>query len=162
MPIGERARKAIDEGTPPTLRPPRTYYFHAIDRTMGQARHHQILKARMDVVSARLASRHFAVSKKLDQIQDWNLLAVQNGFRLKAMAAACAISERQLRRYFQDKFRVNPKLWLDTCRALAAVERLRAGDQAKKVSADLGFLQRSHFSRFLKRVHGATPKNVHS
>jgi len=87
-------------------------------------------------------------------------LAAQHGFRLKSLAAACGISERQLRRYFQSKFHINPKLWIDTCRATAAIEQLRAGDQAKKVSADLGFLQRSHFSKFLKRVHGATPRTV--
>lgn len=65
---------------------------------------------------------------------------------------------RQLRRYFQEQFGVSPKPWSDNLRLRGATEHLMKGMAAKTVSADFDFKQPSHFTKFVKRLAWATPR----
>jgi len=99
------------------------------------------------------------MSSRLDRITDWEMLGKQCGFSATRMAEQCGISTRQLRWYFQACRGFALKKWLDDLRAEAAVEMLERGEPVKSIAVDLGFKQRSHFSKFFKRVTGIAPSD---
>ena len=100
------------------------------------------------------------MSSRLDRITDWEMLAKQCEFSAKKMAERCGISTRQLRWYFQEyRGGFALKKWLDDLRAEVAAEMLEKGEPVKSIAVDLGFKQRSHFSKFFKRVTGIAPSD---
>jgi AraC-like DNA-binding protein len=99
------------------------------------------------------------MASRLDRVQNWEHLAREYGYQIPQIAKRQHVSERQLRRYFRRRFGVTAKEWLDTLRARDATEQLVRGDLVKTVSGDLNFKQRSHFSKFVKRVLGTPPSN---
>lgn len=94
---------------------------------------------------------------RLDRVTNWDAIAVKGEFQLKGMAKACGVSERQLRRYFQKSFGVNPKVWIDEKRLKLAIQFLSKGDLVKEASAGAKFKQASHFSKFFTRLRGCRP-----
>ena len=99
------------------------------------------------------------MSSRLERITDWEILAKECGFSAKNMGERCGISTRQLRWYFQEYRGFALKKWLDDLRAEVAAEMLEKGDPVKSIAVDLGFKQRSHFSKFFKRVTGIAPSD---
>lgn len=97
------------------------------------------------------------MASRLDRITDWEMIAEQCGFSAAKMAEQCGISTRQLRWYFRECRGFALKKWLDELRAEAAAKMLQNGDSVKSIAVDLGFKQRSHFSKFFKRVTGIAP-----
>jgi len=100
------------------------------------------------------------MSSRLDRIREWEELATNSEFSAAKMAETCGISTRQLRWYFRECRGRQLKKWLDDLRAQAAVERLRRGESVKSIAIELGFKQRSHFSKFFKRVTGHAPTDA--
>jgi AraC-like DNA-binding protein len=99
------------------------------------------------------------MSSRLERITDWEILAKECTFSAKKMAERCGISTRQLRWYFQEYRGFALKKWLDDLRVEVAAEMLEKGEPVKSIAVDLGFKQRSHFSKFFKRVTGIAPSD---
>jgi AraC-like DNA-binding protein len=97
------------------------------------------------------------MSWRLNLVKDWQALAVECHYSLDAMAKSCGVSARTLRRHFHVKFGVSPKAWIDQARAKSVAEQVLRGDLVKTAAADHYFKQRSHASKFFKRVTGSTP-----
>ena len=97
------------------------------------------------------------MASRLDLVQSWEHLAREYGYQIQEIAKHQHVSERQLRRYLRQRFGVTAKEWLDALRAHDAAEHLARGDLVKTVSGDLKFKQRSHFSKFVKRLLGTAP-----
>jgi len=99
------------------------------------------------------------MASRLDRITDWKSIAEQCGFSATKMAQQCGISTRQLRWYFREYRGLALKKWLDDLRVEVAAMMLQNGDSVKSIAVDLGFKQRSHFSKFFKRVTGTAPSS---
>src|SRR5581483_9701131 len=89
--------------------------------------------------------------------KDWKELAERARYDAKNLAALCRISSRQLQREFRRQLGRSPQDWLDEQRISAARRLLLAGEPLKKVAADLGFKQTSHFCRRFKSINKMTP-----
>jgi AraC family transcriptional regulator, transcriptional activator for feuABC-ybbA operon len=99
------------------------------------------------------------MSSKLDRVKDWGALANKCHYELCAVAKACSISERQLRRYFRKRYGITPKAWIDAQRVRVAAGHVLEGKAVKAIAIDLYFSQRSQFSKFFKRLKGTSPTN---
>ncbi len=97
------------------------------------------------------------MKSSLDAVSDWEQRLKQSGFGVAALAKACEISERELRRYIQDRFGVSAHNWIAVKRMEMARALLMDGKSVKQISSDLDFKQDSHFSREFRRFHGASP-----
>ena len=76
------------------------------------------------------------------------------------MANLCdriGVSERHLRRVFEDGIGISPKEWLRQERMVAARSLLREGSPIKEVAIDLGFTTAKMFSRDFQVFHGVKP-----
>lgn len=89
-------------------------------------------------------------------IQEWETLARKARFRPSAVAALCAISLRQLERYFESQFHQSPGVWCRQLRCRLARELLAQGWANKVVAAELGFTDSSHLCREFKRLTGSS------
>lgn len=67
------------------------------------------------------------------------------------------MSVRQLERDFDAELGRTPQDWLNEQRAIAARHLLLEGADVKNILKQLGFKQRSQFSRDFKRYHGVSP-----
>lgn len=67
------------------------------------------------------------------------------------------LSERHLRRVFEDGIGISPKDWMRQERMVAARSLLRSGSPIKEVAIDLGFTNSKMFSRDFQLFHGVTP-----
>jgi AraC-like DNA-binding protein len=99
------------------------------------------------------------VSKRLDRVEDWIAVAMRCEFRLEKMAKAFDVSERTLRRHFQERFGITPKEWRDAKRLEIALARLSGGNQVKSASGDTKFKHPEALSAFIKRQTGSSPKD---
>ena len=100
------------------------------------------------------------MSSHLDNVKDWEEQAVRAKYRVSTLAKMCSITERQLRRYFQEKFRSAPYAWI-TKRRLKRIKSLLVQDVAiKQLAIDAGFSQTSNFSRLYKKFYGTTPSST--
>jgi AraC-like DNA-binding protein len=97
------------------------------------------------------------MSSRLDRITDWDAVIVKCDFKLRKMAKKCGVSERTLRRYFRDHFRVRAKEWRDARRLEMAFLGLVGGEQIKAASIKLKFKHPENFSAFIKRQTGRRP-----
>ena len=84
-------------------------------------------------------------------------VARESGFQLSAVCSRIGISERHLRRIFDNGLGINPKEWLRNERMVAARALLREGAQVKEVALTLGFTSSKVMSREFQQVHGVTP-----
>ena len=96
---------------------------------------------------------------RLDRVKDWDAVAIECHFHVHAVALKFHVTDRQLERYFQKRFGITPKAWMDEKRIDIAIEHLLNGDPVKVVASDLRFKQRPAFSNFFKRLKGTAPTN---
>ena len=87
----------------------------------------------------------------------WITLAQASKFNAATFAKLCRISTRQLRRYCHDRFGRSTQEWLDEQRMIAAGYLLKQLRCVKTVAIELGFKQRTHFSRQFKQHYGLPP-----
>jgi transcriptional regulator GlxA family with amidase domain len=99
------------------------------------------------------------MASRLDRVKDWDTVAIECHFQVHTMALKYHVTDRQLERYFQKRFGITPKEWMDAKRISLATEHILKGDPVKVVAIDLHFKQRSAFSRFFKRHKGTAPTN---
>lgn len=84
-------------------------------------------------------------------------IAKDGEFQMSSLCDRIGVSERHLRRVFEDGIGISPKEWLRQERMVAARMLLRHGSPIKEVSADLGFSTSKVFSRDFMSFHGVSP-----
>ncbi len=84
-------------------------------------------------------------------------LAGRGQFRVRALAAACGMSKRQLQRFFRTRFACTPREFLAEERLQAARRLLASATSVKEVAYTVGFPQQSQFSRDFKSRFGVPP-----
>lgn len=78
-------------------------------------------------------------------------------YHLPTLGARMGISDRHLRRVFEQGLGISPKDWLRQVRMVAARSLLREGSPIKEVAINLGFTNPSMFSREFQFFHGVRP-----
>jgi transcriptional regulator GlxA family with amidase domain len=96
----------------------------------------------------------------LHRIQGWPQLAHSAGYSVKALAKLCGVSVRALEMFFSSAKREPPRRWLKRLRMQRAIELLRDGSNVNETAGCLGYHDRSHFSREIKKHHGLAPKRL--
>ncbi len=84
-------------------------------------------------------------------------IARQGEYRMQALCQRIGVSERHLRRVFEEGLGISPKEWLRRERMVAARTLLRRGSPIKEVAIDLGFSTPKMFSRDFMSFHGVRP-----
>jgi AraC-like DNA-binding protein len=102
------------------------------------------------------------MGSRLDYIKDWESEATRARYRVAELAAHCGVTQRQLRRYFWEKFGVSPHLWMARQRAAWIKARLSHGALIKEIAAEAGFSRQENFSRYFKKHHNVTPTQARS
>jgi AraC-like DNA-binding protein len=100
------------------------------------------------------------MSKRLDRVEDWIAVAMEWHFQLEKMAKALHVSEKTLRRHFQEHLGITAREWRDRTRLEIALTGLSAGDQLKTISGDTKFKHRQAAGAFIKRQTGSSPKDL--
>ena len=99
------------------------------------------------------------MASRLDCIEDWGKRSAQAHFRVTELAKDCGVSERQLRRYFLERFGQSPRKWLADARLNGVKSLLAQGKLVKEIAAQAGFNHQSNFSRSFKQHYNATPSS---
>lgn len=86
-----------------------------------------------------------------------NQIAREGDYRMSALCERVGVSERHLRRVFEEGLGISPKEWLRQERMVAARKLLRHGSPIKEVAIDLGFSNAKMFSRDFLSFHGVRP-----
>jgi AraC-like DNA-binding protein len=94
------------------------------------------------------------MSSRLDRITNWAQRARQSGYRVSTLAEDCGVTERQLRRYFLEKFQCSPHEWMSDRKFEWVCAALASGELAKNLFQQAGFSHPSHFSRALRQHRG--------
>ena len=89
-------------------------------------------------------------------------MAQASNYSVKALAKACGVSARHLRRFFLQRTGKTPRQWLRDWRQMRAIALLAGPRLIKQVADQLGFKQPSHFSRQFKHYHGLPPRETRS
>lgn len=84
-------------------------------------------------------------------------IAREGDYKMSALCTRIGVSERHLRRVFEDGIGISPKDWLRQERMVAARALLREGSPIKEVAMDLGFTTAKMFSRDFHLFHGVKP-----
>jgi AraC-like DNA-binding protein len=84
-------------------------------------------------------------------------IAKDGEFQMSSLCDRIGVSERHLRRVFEEGIGISPKEWLRQERMVAARQLLRHGSPIKEVSADLGFSTSKVFSRDFMSFYGVSP-----
>jgi len=84
-------------------------------------------------------------------------IAREGEYRMANLCDRIGISERHLRRVFEEGIGISPKEWLRQERMVAARNLLRHGSPIKEVAIDLGFSTAKMFSRDFMGFHGVRP-----
>ena len=84
-------------------------------------------------------------------------IAREGEFRMANLCDRIGVSERHLRRVFEDGLGISPKDWLRQERMVAARCLLREGSPIKEVAIDLGFTTAKMFSRDFQTFYGLKP-----
>ena len=84
-------------------------------------------------------------------------IAREGEYRMSSLCDRIGVSERHLRRVFEDGLGIAPKDWLRQERMVAARSLLREGSPIKEVAIDLGFTTAKMFSRDFQAFHGVKP-----
>ena len=84
-------------------------------------------------------------------------IAREGEYQLSNLCDRIGVSERHLRRVFEDGIGISPKDWLRQERMVAARSLLREGSPIKEVAIDLGFTTAKMFSRDFQLFHGVKP-----
>jgi AraC family transcriptional regulator of adaptative response / DNA-3-methyladenine glycosylase II len=86
-----------------------------------------------------------------------NQLAREGDYQVSSLCARIGVSERHLRRVFEEGIGISPKEWLRQERMVAARNLLRCGSPIKEVAIDLGFSTSKMFSRDFLSFYGVRP-----
>lgn len=84
-------------------------------------------------------------------------IAREGEYQLSNLCDRIGVSERHLRRVFEEGIGISPKDWLRQERMVAARSLLREGSPIKEVAIDLGFTTAKMFSRDFQLFHGVKP-----
>lgn len=84
-------------------------------------------------------------------------IAREGEYRMASLCDRIGVSERHLRRVFEDGIGIGPKDWLRQERMVAARLLLREGSPIKEVAIDLGFTTSKMFSRDFQLFYGLKP-----
>ncbi len=84
-------------------------------------------------------------------------IAQECEYRMSGLCERIGVSERHLRRVFEEGIGISPKEWLRQERMVAARKLLRYGSPIKEVAIDLGFSTSKMFSRDFISFHGVRP-----
>ncbi len=84
-------------------------------------------------------------------------IAREGEYRMSNLCDRIGVSERHLRRVFEDGIGISPKDWIRQERMVAARSLLREGSPIKEVAIDLGFTTAKMFSRDFQLFHGVKP-----
>jgi AraC-like DNA-binding protein len=95
---------------------------------------------------------------RLLKIQAWEHLAVRADFKAATMASLCNISDRQLQRFFKQRFNKSPSCWLRELQCNKAKQLILRGYSSKAAANELKFASQSHFCREFKRQFGLPPQ----
>jgi AraC-like DNA-binding protein len=110
------------------------------------------------VVPARMGGldpRVLAALRQLDR-HDW-----RTPFREKNLAAAASLSAGHLDRLFVQQLGLTPRAYLQKRRLESATATLADTTvPAKKIAYDLGFSSASHFTHWLRRATGKSPRQL--
>jgi len=99
------------------------------------------------------------MGKRLERVEDWIAVAMKYDFCLERMASALGVSERTLRRHFQEHLGTTAKAWRDSQRLEIALGGLSSGGQVKRASGDTKFKHRTTLTAFIKRQTGSLPRD---
>src|SRR5882672_6519097 len=94
---------------------------------------------------------------RLDRFKNWEVLAVRAKYSARRLVTFCRISERQLERYFNERFGCCLHVWIRNLRLTKAAGFLKAGKSLKRVALELHYRQYTHFARDFKDHFGLTP-----
>ena len=84
-------------------------------------------------------------------------IAREGEYKMSSLCERIDVSERHLRRVFEEGLGISPKDWLRQERMVAARSLLRQGSPIKEVALDLGFTTAKMFSRDFSAFHGVKP-----
>ncbi len=84
-------------------------------------------------------------------------IAREGEYKMSSLCERIGVSERHLRRVFEDGLGISPKEWLRQERMVAARNLLRHGSPIKEVAIDLGFSTSKMFSRDFLAFYGVRP-----
>ena len=84
-------------------------------------------------------------------------IAREGSYRMSSLCERIGVSERHLRRVFEEGIGISPKEWLRQERMVAARIFLRNGTPIKEVAIDLGFSNAKMFSRDFQTFYGVRP-----
>lgn len=84
-------------------------------------------------------------------------IAREGEYRMSSLCDRIGVSERHLRRVFDEGLGISPKEWLRQERMVAARSLLRYGSPIKEVAIDLGFSTSKMFSRDFMAFYGVRP-----
>lgn len=84
-------------------------------------------------------------------------IARDGDYKMTSLSERIGVSERHLRRVFEEGIGISPKDWLRQERMVAARSLLREGSPIKEVAIDLGFTTAKMFSRDFQLYHGVKP-----
>ena len=84
-------------------------------------------------------------------------IAREGEYRMSSLCDRIGVSERHLRRVFEEGIGISPKEWLRQERMVAARNLLRHGSPIKEVAIDLGFSTSKMFSRDFLSFYGVRP-----
>lgn len=99
------------------------------------------------------------MASRLDCINDWSKLAADAKFRVTKLAKGCGVSERQLRRYFLERFGKSPREWIAAARMSQVRSLLTTPKTVKEISVQAGFNHQSSLTRSFKQQYKATPSS---
>jgi AraC-like DNA-binding protein len=83
--------------------------------------------------------------------------ARESGYRVTALCNRLGVSERHLRRIFEEGLGISPKDWMRQERMVASRFLLREGTTVKEIADHLGFTSHKVFSREFQLFHGVSP-----
>lgn len=136
------------------LSDPRLLRF-STDRAL-QAASPQAVVAALQHELIRLKRAHVPPKARVDRMID-GVMAVHGATTVQQLAAACAISTRQVERDFQHAVGMSPKAFMAIQRCLFARTLLRQGVAASHAAVDAGYFDQSHLHRDMLRWAGQTP-----
>jgi AraC-like DNA-binding protein len=84
-------------------------------------------------------------------------IARDGDYRMASLCGQIGVSERHLRRVFEEGIGISPKDWLRQERMVAARALLREGSPIKEVAIDLGYTTSKMFSRDFQIFYGVKP-----
>ena len=96
---------------------------------------------------------------RLDLVKNWDRRAQEAGYSASNMARKLGVTLRRLEKFFQERFRSAPHVWMLQGRMQRAARLLMRGNSAKTVTTLIGYKQASHFSREFKRFFGMSPRD---